>query len=342
MARSGWAVAVGSRLRKRAMAVGFAVLAIFGVVQMSGTSAAFTDAAVAQSSFSSGAFYPTPLVQNISCSTRYVWGEARTVADISWSSPPTSQLRSGQSYSYHIKVVQDTNNSNVTVDTTTNGTSYTLTNDGNRAGKGWYVRVFTVNGPAESPGWQSQGVQMASGGLNVQKCTGSNDGQQNPAGLAVAPDQAAARVANLAAEPTATTAAPTTSVTSAAPTTTGSTTSPPTTTTPPVTAAESSTSPPTTSTSPESTESSTATSSTTATTTPPPETTVGRPVALPDGGTAQLVDDDGRKVLIRKGSEEVCRVSVDESDELSLADDTLWLTTGTTKRVVDIETCAIA
>ncbi|MDH6282367.1 hypothetical protein [Prescottella agglutinans] len=341
MARSGWAVKVGSRLKKRAMAVGFAVLAIFGVVQMSGTSAAFSDAAVAQSSFSSGVFYPTPLVQNISCSTRYVWGEARTVADISWSSPPTSQLRPGQSYIYRIKVVQDTDNSNVTVDTTTTGISYTLTNDGNRAGKGWYVRVFTVNGPAESPGWQSQGVQMASGGLNVQKCTGNNDGQPNPAGLAAAPDQAAARVANLATEPSATTATPTTSVTSAAPTTTGSTTSPPTTTMPPVTTAESSTSPPTTSTSPTSAESSTTTSSTPATTTPPPETTVGRPVALPDGGTAQLVDDDGRKVLIRKGSEEVCRVSVDESDELSLADDTLWLTTGTTKRLVDIETCAI-
>ncbi|WP_460972866.1 hypothetical protein [Prescottella soli] len=164
---------VGSQLKKRAVAVGVAVLAIFGMVQTVGTSAAFADTAVARSSFSSGASHPTPLVQNISCSTRDVWGGARTVADISWGSPPTSQLRPGQSYGYRIKVVQDAGDSNVTADTTTNGTRHTLT--------------------------------------------------------------------------------------------------------------------------------------------PPPETPAGRPVVLPNGGTAELVDVVDRKVLIRRGSEEVCRVSVDDS-----------------------------
>ncbi|MFC9515662.1 hypothetical protein ACFTSD_08055 [Nocardiaceae bacterium NPDC056970] len=325
------------------MAIGFATLAVAGMAQMSGTSAAFTDTATAASSFStSNSFYPTPLVQNINCGTSYDWGLAKTVANISWNAPTPAPL-AGQSYTYRVTIVQDSNNSNVVHDATQTGRSYTFVNNGTVKGKGWYVRVFTVNGPSMSSGWQSQGVNMAGGGFTAS-CTGNNDGQPNANGLnrsAPLAEEALKVPAEQAVTGTATTpSSPVTTTTESG--TTSATTS--TSSTKPGTASESPTASTTTTTTDSTTSTSNPPSPRTTTTTPATTSvkTVGLPVTLTGGaGTAQLIDDSGRKVLIDKDGAEVCRVDVEANEELASRGGDLWLTGGPVDRKVDTDTCAI-
>lgn len=348
---------MGVRGRIAVAVAGILALAAATLGQVVDTAAQSSDSADAASSFTARAnFWPTPLVENISCRTETRLSITRAI--VSWNSPATAPLRSGDQYRYRVDLKHDDSSETETLETNTSATSIEVSNSWARRGKGWYLRVYTINGPKMSTGWQSQGIQMLSGGVNVQKCTGNNDGLPNPEGeslrvagsdsetlaSATISDDQAVLDPTTSVEPDENEAGPATErLTSES--SSASTTSTRKTTSKSPSASASTTRRTTVSTKPTSTQATAASPSasptrktpTSAEPTSTSATAIPSPVPLPGGQEAEIVKKT--RLVVSDNGSTVCTATVREGSSLRMTDGLLTVVDSTGTRVVDTETC---
>lgn len=286
------------------MVFGAVGLTAFGATAV-GTTAAFTDTSVAASSFSSGNFYPTPLVSTVNCNNSGTAGFRDAV--ISWPSLGNTPL--GTPYKYKVIVRRDNNPSEI-VQTNDDVTGTSISFNGGYYGRGYIAEVHTKNGTNVSTGWKGQGIWVAT--PQDTYCSGGfQPGVANPAsenltsgvetmsmrmaaGAMPSAEAAASTSANTV--PTTTTSAAQSATTTTAPTAT--TTAPSTTTTAQsstTTTVPTATAPPATTTSEPSKATTTApftttTAPSTTTTTASAMTTTAEAIAVAAAGPVQSGD----------------------------------------------------
>lgn len=157
-----------------AIAIGGALALAASMAQASGTLAQSTELREAKAGIATQNYYPTPLVSNVRCSTNW----DNSTVTIRWD-PPTGVPASGDSYQYRLYLQQDQGGSHREDLGIESGTSISLSVNSGRRGKGLFLRVHTVNGPAESSGWRSQGMSTRPNINYFYGCSGNNDNVNN-------------------------------------------------------------------------------------------------------------------------------------------------------------------
>lgn len=157
-----------------AIAIGGALVMAASMAQASGTLAQSAELREAKAGIATQNYFPTPLVSNVRCSTN--WDKSRVT--ITWD-PPTGVPASGNSYQYRLYLQQDQGGAYREDLGIQSGTSILLSVNSERRGKGLFLRVHTVNGPAESSGWRSQGMNTRPNIDYFYGCSGNNDNVDN-------------------------------------------------------------------------------------------------------------------------------------------------------------------
>lgn len=139
------------------------------------TSAQSADVAKANAEFTAEHnFWLTPVVSSTNCSPGVALAQN---AEVSWTSAGTPP--NGGSYSYYVTIHRDTNPDEMQVIGRVTGTSVKISRDSSRRNKGWYARIYTINGPKISTGYRAEGFNIDSLGLVYSKCSGNREYSPN-------------------------------------------------------------------------------------------------------------------------------------------------------------------
>jgi hypothetical protein len=367
---------ITSRGRIALAVSGIVALAATAVGHSVDTAAQATDTAKANAAFAAKAnFWQTPVVPSTGCSPSLNLAQD---AEISWASAGTPP--NGGSYRYYVTIHRDTNPNEMEVIGYVTGTSVKIARDSSRRDKGWYARVYTVNGPKISTGYRAEGFNISSFGLIYSKCSGNKQyvpNQPEPNSSTYAPgitapasllavDDALASQRNdselpeleRVAEPTEngasaasalppSTTTPATTSTLASPNTSArisATTSTMSASTPPSTVVSTRTT--ATSTTPRSTTTVTANAATSTATTTQVVPTTSSTVPVASGpvalpGGGEAEIVGGTRLVVSDGSAPVCTATVREGSTLKMRGGVLELTDAGGTHTVDQETCEL-